>query len=155
MEGHLGGGDDFRETGGGLAIGEQFVDFGDIAQSDHGVTAELGVVGGQENLAGVVDDGPGGTNLAIVEVQEGPIQVNPADADNAVVHLELADEIDGRLADDPLVAVADQASGHDDLKVIVRTHNRGHVEVVGDYPQPFVVAQRTGDGFRRCADIDE
>ena len=40
-----------------LLISEQGVDLAEVAEVDHGVAAKLGVVGGQEHLAGVGDDG--------------------------------------------------------------------------------------------------
>lgn len=79
------------------------MDLADRGQPHHGVAAELGVVGHQEHLARIVDDRPRHPHLAVVVVEQRPVPVDAADADDADIDLELADEIERRLADDAAV----------------------------------------------------
>ena len=53
-----------------LLIGEQGVDLAEVAEVDHGVATKLGVVGGQEHLAGVGDDGLGNLHLVVVKIEQ-------------------------------------------------------------------------------------
>ena len=54
-------------------------------------------------------------NLAIVEIEQRAILVDGRGADHGVVDLELADEVDGRLANDAAIGCAHHAAGDDDL----------------------------------------
>ena len=138
-----------------LLIREQGVDLVEVAEVDHGIAPELGVVGGQEHLAGVGDDGLGYLHLVVVEIEQGAVVVDTGYADDAIVHAELADEVAGRLPDDAPVPVADLATGDDDSEVILGGEDAGHVEVVGDHPQLTVIEQGAGDGLGGGADVDE
>ena len=75
-------------------------------QLDHRRAVELAVVGGQPDLARVLDDGVRHLHLAVVEVAQRAVGLDARDADQADVDLELADEVDRRLADDAAVARA-------------------------------------------------
>ena len=81
------------------------------------VAAELGVVGGEEDLARVGDDRLRDAHLLVVEVEQGAVEVDAADPDHAEVDPELADQVDRRLADDAAVARAHHAAGDDHLEV--------------------------------------
>ena len=109
----------------------------------------------QKDPAGIVDDGAGGTHLTIVEVQQRTVQIDAANTDDAVVHLELVNEIDGGLTDDAAIAAADQPPRHDHLEIGIPGKDQGHVEVVGDHAQSVVVEQGLGHLLGGGADIDE
>lgn len=136
-------------------IGEKSGDFGDVSKAHHGVSSKLGVVGDKKDLAGIVDDGPGGPHLTVVEIEEGAVYVDAADADDAEIHPELLNEVYGGLPDNPAVAMAHQAAGDDHLEIFVCGQNRGYVEIVCDHPQALVMGKRPGHGFGRRSDIDE
>ena len=89
------------------------------------------MIGSQEDAAGVIDDGARRTHFAVIEVKQRTVGVDPADTDNAVVHLELADEtrsiideskISGEVHMEPAMMMNDRFEGH-----IVQ----GHVDCVG------------------------
>src|SRR3546814_17117990 len=88
-----------------------------MGEADHGIAAELGVVGGEEHPAGILDDGLRRAHLAVVEVQQGAVVVDAGDADDAEVDLDLLDGVDAGLADDAAVAAAPDAAGDDHLEV--------------------------------------
>ena len=69
---HLPGMHDLDKRFGGLLVREKGVDLADVAQPDHGIATEFGMVGGQKDFAGVVDDGPGGAHLPVVESRNRP-----------------------------------------------------------------------------------
>mgnify|MGYP001467419020 CR=1 FL=1 len=58
-----------------LLIGDQNVDVGHIAQFDHGVAAKLGVVAGQQHLAGILDQSLGYPHFLIIEIQQRAVVV--------------------------------------------------------------------------------
>ena len=75
-----------------LLVGKHVVSLGDAAETDHGVAPELGMVGGKKTLVGVGNDCLGDADFAVIEIEQGAIVMNAADADNAEVHLELIDD---------------------------------------------------------------
>ena len=79
------------------------------------VRSSFNRVGDQHDLAGILDDRLRHPHLAIVEVEQRPVLVDRRGADHRVVDLELADEIDRRLADDAAVGAPHRAAGHDHL----------------------------------------
>src|SRR6218665_665253 len=79
-------------------VGEQAVDLAERGQLHHGRAVELAVVGGQPDLARVLDDGLRHLHLAVVEVAQRAVGLDARDADERDVHLELADEGHRRLA---------------------------------------------------------
>src|SRR5690554_8238248 len=93
-----------QDTLGWLAVGEQGVELGYIALAYHRVTLKLRVIGNQIDLARVANDRLGDARFLIVELQQRTILIDTADPDDAEVHLELVDKVDGRLADNPTVA---------------------------------------------------
>src|SRR5262245_66448490 len=112
------------------AVGEEGVEVPQIAETDHGVTAELAVVADQEHLAGIGDDAFRSAHFAVIEIEQRAVGVDAGDADDAEVGLELAEEVDGGLADDAAVAAAHHAAGDDDLEAGVLAHDAGDVQVV-------------------------
>src|SRR5689334_7762938 len=65
------GGSQYRhQLVGRLLVGVPGMDPGEIAQADHGVAADLGVVGAQDDLARVIDDGLGDADIVEIEVQQ-------------------------------------------------------------------------------------
>ena len=101
---------------GWLLVGKQGVDFRQMPQTHHGIAPELGVVGHQQHIPGVFNNRLGNPHFPIVKIEQGAIVIDSGNADNAVIHLELADEVDGRLADNAAVAGADHPAGDNDLK---------------------------------------
>ena len=85
---------------GRLLIRKHMIGLGNVTETDHGISSELGVVGSKKDLVGVGDDCLSDSDFAVIEVEEGTIIVNTADSNDAEVHLELIDEVDGGLADD-------------------------------------------------------
>ena len=53
-----------------LLVGKHMVGLGNAAKTDHGIAAEFRVVGGQQYLVGILDDGLGHPDLAVVKVQQ-------------------------------------------------------------------------------------
>jgi hypothetical protein len=82
-----------REGRGRRLVGEQHVDLVQPAQFHHRRAVELAVVGGQPDLARVLDDGARHLHLAVVEVAQRAVGFDARDADQADVDLELADEV--------------------------------------------------------------
>ena len=80
--------------------------------------------------------------------------VDPADAHQGKVDLELVDEVDTGLAHHATVT-AHIAAGEQHIEVVLGAEHGGNVEVVGDDFQVVVIEQRTGDGFGGGADVDE
>src|SRR3546814_13003033 len=99
-----------------------------MGEADHGIAAELGVVGGEEHAAGILDDGLRRAHLAVVEVQQGAVVVDAGDAYDAEVDLELLDGVDAGLADDAAVAAAHDAAGDDHLEVRLAAQDVGTVQ---------------------------
>src|SRR3546814_12968496 len=69
-----------------------------MGEAHHGVAAELGMIGGEEHPARVLDDRLGGAHLAVVEVEQRAVVVDARDADDAEVDLELLDGVDAGLS---------------------------------------------------------
>src|SRR5256885_15344340 len=82
-----------------------------------GLAVELAVVGGQPDLARLGNDGLGHLDFAHVEVAQAAIGLDGRDADQGDVHLELADEVHGRLAHDAPVARAHHAARSEERRV--------------------------------------
>lgn len=57
-------------------VGKECVDLIYAAQSDHRTAVEFTVIGNQENLTGIFDDGLGNPDLMIVKVEQGPVSVD-------------------------------------------------------------------------------
>ncbi len=68
---------------------------------------------------------PDGANYRITDpvnelkAETGAVQVDARNADDAIIHPELLDEIDGGFADQAAVAVAHQSAGHDHFEIFV------------------------------------
>ena len=121
----------------------------------HGRADELAVVGGQPDLARLLQDGARHAHLAVVEVAQRAVGLDARDADQRDVHLELAHERHRGLADDGAVARPHRAAGDEQLAVRMIAEDRRHVEVVGDDAQPAVPHQRVRDGLGGGADVDD
>jgi hypothetical protein len=52
-----------------------------------------------------------------IEIQKRPIHVDRRNSDHRVVHAELADEVDGRLADDTAIGMPHEAAGDHHLGI--------------------------------------
>src|SRR3989344_117453 len=87
-----------------LRVGEQAVDLRQCGQLHHGWAVELAEVAPQPDLSCVFDDGLRHLHFAVVEVAQGAIGLDARDAYERNVHLELADEVHRRFADDAPVA---------------------------------------------------
>ena len=146
---------EFGKAGGGRFVGEQHVDVSQVAQLHHGRAVEFAVVCGQPDLAGMLDDGAGHLDFAVVVVTQGAVGFDAADANQANVDFELPNEVHRRFAHDALVAAAHLPPGHDHFAVAVRAHQRGDVQVVGDDAQAPVVVQFVGHGFDGGADVHD
>ena len=125
----------------GMRVGEEAVDLGNVGQLDHGLALELAAVGGQPDFARLFDDGAGDAHFAEVVVAQRAVGLDAGNADQADIHLELADEIHGGFANDASVARADHAAGHDHLAVRIVGQDVGHVQVVGDDAQATMAQQ--------------
>ena len=136
-------------------VGEQHIDLVETGQLDHCRPVELAVIGGEPDLARVLDDGARHFHLAVVEVAQAAVALDPGDADQPDVDPELANEVDRRLADDAAIARADDAAGDDHLAVGIVREDRRDIEVVGDHAQTLVMEQLVGDRFGRGADVDD
>src|SRR3546814_13320279 len=90
-----------------------------MGEADHGIAAELGVVGGEEHAAGILDDGLRRAHLAVVEVPQGAVVVDAGVAYDAEVDLELLDGVDAGLAAHAAFAAAHDTAGHDRLVVLI------------------------------------
>ena len=96
-------------------IGHEIVELRDVADAHRGGPFELHAVGNQDRLARAVHDRLGDLDLAVVEVEQRAVLVDRRGADDGVIDLELADEIDRGLADDAAVGVPHDAARDDDL----------------------------------------
>ena len=65
----------------------------------------------------LADDRLRDAHLVIVEIEQRAVGIDAADADDAEIDAELADQVDRRLADDAAVAAAHDAAGDDHLEV--------------------------------------
>src|SRR3546814_4159380 len=110
-----------------------------MGEAHHGVAAELGMIGGEEHPARVLDDRLGGAHLAVVEVEQRAVVVDARDAVDAEVDLELLDGVDAGLADDAAVAAAHDAAGDDPLAVRLSAQDLGTIEVICEYPEAIIV----------------
>ena len=70
----------------------------------------FGAVGDEDRLAGVFDDRLRGADFAIVVVKDRAVLIDRRGADDRVVGLELAEEVDGRLADNAAVFVTSRVA---------------------------------------------
>ena len=103
------------------------------------------MVGDEEDLAGIGHDAFGGPDFPVIEIQQRAVGIDPADADDAEVDLELAEEVDDGLADHPAIPAAHDAAGDDDLEFIVlELRMLGHLQIIGD-------DQKAPDGARALA----
>src|SRR3546814_5638127 len=107
----LGGGQDVDHRLGRHAVGEDGVDLVHMGEAHYGVAAELGMIGGEEHPARVLDDRLGGAHLAVVEVEQRAVVVDARDADDAEVALEPLVGVNAGLAADTWVAAAPTAAG--------------------------------------------
>src|SRR5690606_1949817 len=85
------------------AVGDEGMDLREMADPHGCGPFELGRIGNQDDVTRIGDDRLGHLHLAIVEVEQRPVLVDGRRPDDRVIHLELADEIDGRLTDDAAV----------------------------------------------------
>ncbi|VVT04418.1 hypothetical protein MARINON1_52282 [Marinobacter salarius] len=136
-------------------IGKHMICLSNAAEAHHGVAAELGMVRGQQYLAGILDDGLGNPDFPVIEVQQRTVTVDAADTDNAEIHLELVDEVPSGFTHDAAVAVTHFAAGNNDVEVFLGGKNGCDVKVVGDYLEVVFLKQGLGNGFRGGADVDE
>src|SRR5882724_4981589 len=88
------------------AVGEEGVEIAQIAEAHHGIAPELAVVADEKDLARIGDDAFRSPHLPVIEIEQRAVGIDAADADDAEIGLELAEEIDGGLADDAAVAAA-------------------------------------------------
>lgn len=85
------------------------------------------MVGHEEDLAGVAHDGSGDAHLVVVKIDEGAVGVDARHGDDAEVHLELTDKVDGGLAGDAQVVVSNHPTGDENLKPSVLAEDGGDV----------------------------
>jgi hypothetical protein len=126
-----------------------------VGELHHRGPIELAVVGGEPNLARLLDDRARHLHLAVVEVAQRAVGLDARDADQPDVDAKLLDELHRRLADDAAVARAHQATGDDHLAIRVVRQDRGHVEVVGDDAQALVLQQFARHRLGGGADVDD
>ena len=77
------------------------------------------------------DDRLGDPHLAIVEVEQRAVVIDAADPDDPDVDLELADQVDRRLADDAAIARPHQPAGDDHPEIRLVAQEQRDVEIVG------------------------
>ncbi len=82
-----------------------------------------------------------------IEIAQGAVGLDAGNADDADIDLELADEIDGRLADDAAVAAAHHTAGDDHFALRVVGQNRRYIQVVGHHVQAGMLRQRARHRF--------
>src|SRR5215469_10207004 len=109
----------------------------------------------EEDLARVRHDAFRGADLAVIEIEQRAIAVDTADADDAEVDLELAEEVDDGLTDHAAIPAADDAASDDDLELDVLAEDTGNLQVVRDDPEAPMPQQRLRHLLRRRADVDE
>lgn len=97
------------------AIGDEGMNLGKLTDPDRRGTFELRRIGNENDMPGIGDDGLGDLHFAKIIVKKRAIDIDRRRADHGVIDLELADEIDGRLADDPAVRTAHDPAGNDHL----------------------------------------
>src|SRR5262249_11767444 len=85
---------EIADLGRGCAVGEEGIEIAQIAEAHHGAAAELAVVGDEEDLARVRHDALRCPDLAMIEIQQRSVGIDAADADDAEIDLELAEEVD-------------------------------------------------------------
>jgi hypothetical protein len=144
-----------REGLGRRLVGEQACRPGPGAQLHHRRAVELAVVGGQPDLARLLDDGTRHLHLAVVEVAQRAVGLDAGDADQADVDLELRMKSTVASPTMPRSRAAHHAAGDDDLAVRVVRQDGGHVQVVGDHAQPAVAQQLTRDRLGGGADVED
>nr|WP_261381068.1 hypothetical protein [Xanthomonas vasicola] len=113
------------------------------------------MIGGEQYLPRVLDDGLRHAHFLVVEIQQGAVQIDTGNADHPEIHLELTDQLHRRLTGHALVAPAHHATGHDHLEAGVGAEHHRDVEVVGDHPQPAVLQQRTRNFLVGGAKVDK
>src|SRR3954466_2470294 len=101
------------------AIGYESGDLRKMADTNRSRTLEFARIAHEHDLPRVRQYRLRHPHLAVVVVEERAVLIDSRGADHRKVHLELADEIDCRLPDDPAVAVPHDAAGdhHLDLRV--------------------------------------
>ena len=118
---------------GRLLIRKHMIGLGNVTETDHGISSELGVVGSKKDLVGVGDDCLSDSDFAVIEVEEGTIIVNTADSNDAEVHLELIDEVHGSFTDNSAITVAHLSASDDYMEIFFGRKNGRNVQVVGNY----------------------
>ena len=76
-------------SGGGWSVTKTSI-WLDMADPDRRRAGELHGVGDQDDVPGIGDDGLGGADLAVVEIEQRAVVVDGRDADHGIVDLELA-----------------------------------------------------------------
>lgn len=136
-------------------VGDEDVDIAQMADAHRCGALELGTVGDEQALPGVLDDRLRDADLAVIEVEECTLLVDGGGADHRIIDLELADQVDSGCADDAAVGAPHRPAGDDHLDVLMRVEQRRDMQVVGDDEQAVMVGERARHLLRGRADIDE
>jgi hypothetical protein len=91
-------------------------------------------------------------DLAFVKIEQGTIIIDSADLD---IHLELTDQIGGRLTDDAPIMMFDLAARNDHLEVRISREEDRPIEIAAYHSEAPTSEQGFGDRFIRRADRDE
>jgi hypothetical protein len=104
-------------------VGKERVNLRYAAKSDHGVTVEFAMICDQKDFSGIFDNGLCNTNLMIVVIEQGPVDVNAGDTDNTEIDLKLTDKIDGGLAGNSAIPLSYRSACYNDIEAGIVAQN--------------------------------
>lgn len=91
------------QWGGQGRVGVEGGDFGQRGQTRGGGASEFRLIGHEEGLASLRDDSFGDTHFGQVKIQNIAISINRRTADHGVINFELAEELGGKLPNQPAI----------------------------------------------------
>ena len=100
---------DIADVFDGTNIGNEGVNLGYMADPDRRGALEFGQIRHEDDVPGIGYNRLRDFHFAIIEIQKRTIVIDRGRTDNRVIHLELANEIDGCLTDDTAIGTAHHA----------------------------------------------
>src|SRR5262245_34236919 len=146
---------DVVEARGRRRVGDEVVELRDMADAHRRRALVFHAVGHQDRPARAVHDGLGNLDLAVVEVEQRAVLVDGRGADDRIVDLELADEVDRRLADNAPVRMPHDAARDDHLDLVVSLQYIDNIYVIRDRQQPLLAAQGHRHLLGGGTDVDQ
>jgi len=136
-------------------VRKEGINIGNMANTDHGISAELGMIGNKKDLPGTGNDGLTYPYFAVIKIKKHALSIYPADADDPKIYTELFDKINGCFPGDTPVSSSNVSSCHNNFKVAFFAQYAGRTQVVGDNSESFVIRKSLGHFFGSGANINK